>query len=217
MNETKKSIKIENNVGDDIKVTVNYTSNGGTKIIIDPADKENSAESMLSTLECGKRFSRNGIEYIVIKHLENGSTLCIKKDALVEDRKFGLNNDWRESSLKEYLNGEYLTKLEDDFGEDNIVSHTVNLLSLDGLDDYGTDDVKVSVPTIDLYRYSRKLLGENLDRSWWLVTPDSTPSGAGSVYVRYVCGGGDVGFHGCGWGLAVRPVFALKSEIFVSQ
>ena len=74
----------------------------------------------------------------------------------------------------------------------------------------------LAIPTLDLYRDCRKNIS-NLDQSWWLATPNSTPSGCGSGGVRVVNSGGDVYYGWCvGYG-AVRPFFILKSSIFVSE
>lgn len=204
------NVTVKNNVGKSIDVAINYCEND-TQVIINPA---NNVE--LKKLERGIIFKRNGVEYIVIEQFGD-TTACVRKELLDEDREFDdENNNFATSDLKVFLNSEYLAEIERDFGAENIVSHSVNLLSLDGLNDYGSDTVKVSVPTIDLYRNNRKHFGENLDRAWWLATPDSTPSGCGSHDVRYVSSDGDVGYGGGDWELAVRPFFYLKSKIFVS-
>ena len=95
--------------------------------------------------------------------------------------------------------------------EDRLVQIETDLLSLDGLDDYGKvgGDI-LAIPTIDLYRKYRKNIPK-VGKSWWLATPDSTPSGCGSGCVRYV---GSCGNVGCGWcdgSGAVRPFFIIQS------
>lgn len=161
-----------------------------------------------------------GIEYIVLEHLDNGSTRIIRKDLLPERMKFDDdNNNFSTSSLNKYLNDKYYREeVIPGFGDGTVVVHNVDLLSLDGLDDYGTCDTKVGLLTIDDYRrYRKNCLKENMDSWWWLSTPDSTPSGYGGGYVQYVGGGGDVSYRGCGcWNGGVRPDFALQSSIFVS-
>lgn len=154
-------------------------------------------------------------KYIVLEHL-CGSVIVIRKELLDESMKFdGNNNNWKDSSLRKYLNSSYLKEVEDEFGEKNILSHYTDLLSLDGLDDYGECNDKIGLLSIDQYRKYRKLLAP-INAVWWLVTPDSTPSGEGSSCVQYVCSDGGVCYYDCTWELGVRPFFYLKSDILVS-
>jgi hypothetical protein len=163
--------------------------------------------------------SLTDIEYIVLEHYENGTTRVIRKDLLVDKLKFDdESNNFGSSSINRYLNGEYLKKeVIPGFGESNIIDHEIDLLSLDGLDDYGNVSVKVGLLTIDDYRkYRKNCLKDNKDSWWWLSTPDSTPSGYGDYCVRCVRDGGFVGYLGYGLNLGVRPVLILNSDIFVS-
>lgn len=157
-----------------------------------------------------------GIEYIVLEHLDNGSTRIIRKDLLPERMKFDDdNNNFSSSSLNKYLNDNYYREeVIPGFGDGTVVVHNVNLLSLDGLDDYGTYDTKVGLLTIDDYRrYRKNCLKENMDSWWWLSTPDSTPSGYGSDCVRYVCGDGCVDYNDYNnWNKSVRPALRWKTK-----
>jgi hypothetical protein len=154
--------------------------------------------------------------YIVIEHYENDTTRVLRKELLNETMEFGQNNNWKESSIREYLNSEYLKSIEKIFGSENIIEHEVDLFSHDGLRDYGISLDKVSLLTYDLYRNKRSIIGKNKDSWWWLATPDSTPSGYCDSYVRCVYGSGDVRYFGYDWNRGVRPVLILKSNIFVS-
>lgn len=175
----------------------------------------------LSSVKPGRVIkSAIGIEYIVLEHMENGSTRIIRKDLLSERMKFDDdNNDFSTSSLHKYLNDKYYREeVIPGFGDDSVVTHKVDLLSLDGLDDYGACDTKVGLLTIDDYRrYRKNCLKENMDSWWWLSTPESTPSGYGGDCVRCVSVGGDVCCNDFSfWDRGVRPDFALQSSIFVS-
>ena len=130
-------------------------------------------------------------------------------DEAVSESDFGDNNDYRDSKIRKEL-VELFEKIIAEIGEDAIVPAAIDLFSHDGLDDYGKITDKVSLLTYDMYRNNRKNI-KPLDDWWWLATPDSTPSGCGSGYVRCVDSGGDVGYGGCGYGGAVRPFFILKS------
>ncbi|WP_097006725.1 hypothetical protein [Lacrimispora amygdalina] len=161
-----------------------------------------------------------GIEYIVLEHLDDGSTRVIRKDLLAERMKFDEDsNNFSTSSLNEYLNDKfYGEEVVPGFGDDNVVIHNVNQLSSDGLDDYESCNVKVGLLTIDDYRkYRKNCLKENMDSWWWLSTPDSTPTGCGGDYVQCVIGGGCVDCGDCGRERGVRPDFVLKSSICVES
>lgn len=204
------NVNVINKAKEKVNVEVNEI-NGSIQIVIDvpPAGKE------LSSLKPGEVFKKNGTEYIVCEHFENGSTAIIRKECLEDGMEFGDTNNWAESGLRKFLNNEYLKNISDDFSQDNILDHEVDLLSLDGYDDYGRTTDKVSVLTIDQYRKYHKFIG-NVDRWNWLATPDSTPSGTDASDVQVVRGCGRVDWDYSGYCRGVRPFFLLKSSISVS-
>lgn len=155
-----------------------------------------------------------GYGWIAIKEDENGTYYLM--DGSLEKSKFGETNNYADSYIRKNLNESGLAKkLKEKFG-DQLIPIETNLLSLDGLDDYGKVNGDIlAIPTIDLYRECRKKIS-NLGNWWWLATPDSTPSGCGSGSVQCVYSGGGVGCGWCDYSLAVRPFFILKSSIFVS-
>ena len=137
-------------------------------------------------------------------------------DGILESSEFGKNNNYAKSYVREKLNnGELAEKLKNEFG-DRLVPITTDLLSLDGLDDYGKVEGDIlAIPTIDLYRECRKSIPK-IDDWYWLATPNSTPSGCSSDGVRCVSSSGRVGCNWYGCVLGVRPFFILKSSIFES-
>ena len=200
------NIKIVNNLGKDVKVEVN---NGEITIAWIKGDRK------LSDLKAGDVFKDgNDTEYIVCEQFENGTTAVVRKDILDDKMEFGNTNDWRKSNIREYLNGKYLKEMEEQFGKDNVIEFERDLLSLDGYNDYSKCQDKVSIISIIEYMKYHKYIG-NCDRWYYLLTPDSTPTGYGSGCVRCVRSFGDVGCDWCGDVGAVRPFFVLKSDIFV--
>lgn len=186
--------------------------------ILEESEKENLAK--VSSLNPGDVFKdRDGEEYIVLEHPEDGRTAVLKK-GLLEEMQFGSSNDWRDSYIRQELNSTYLRSLEEKFGEENILAHTVDLFSMDGLDDYGKCQDKVSILTADEYRRYRKALekanGAAVGDWWWLCTPDSTPSGDGSLYVRLVSSSGSLSSYAASsFSSAVRPFFILDPSTLV--
>lgn len=150
-----------------------------------------------------------GKSWTAIKNDERGTYFLL--NGTLERTEFGGTNNYAESYIRRNLSEGNLTlDLKKEFG-DRLVPITTNLLSLDGLKDYGSVSGDIlSIPTLDLYRECRENI-PNADDWWWLSTPNSTPSGSGTDYVQYVCSGGRVSYcrYGCGWG--IRPFFILKS------
>lgn len=135
-------------------------------------------------------------------------------DGYLDRYKFGETNNYTDSNVRNMITNSDLAKnLQMEFG-DRLVPITLDLLSLDGLDDYGTvtGDI-LAIPTIDLYRKYRKNISK-LDSWYWLATPDSTSSGYGSDNIQFVDSIGGVDTHWCNRVWAVRPFFILRSENF---
>ena len=94
-----------------------------------------------------------------------------------------------------------LTDIYKGFGKENVLVDTVDLLSMDGLDTYGTCDCKVHLGTFDDYRKARKngMFRTENEKPFWLDTPNSTNEGYSSSYVQVVRGNGGVRYGGCDW------------------
>ena len=140
---------------------------------------------------------------------ENGNTYYHLCKPLFES-EFGTDNNYANSAVrKELLEHEFTLSLQKEYG-DRLVPAVMDLTALDGLKDYGKATDIIGIPDLNLYRECR----ENIlagDRWWWLSTPNSTPSGTGSSYVRYVYSYGSVDWYECYWFSGVRPFFILKS------
>lgn len=145
---------------------------------------------------------------------ENGNTYyhtCLP----VFDSEFGKENNYAKSTIRDrLLESDFVNDLQKKYG-DALVPVTMNLTSLDGLNDYGTITDIVGIPDLDLYRECRENIFAG-SQWWWLSTPDSTPSGYGSSLVLYVGGDGYVNYDGCDWYWGVRPFFILPSSISTS-
>lgn len=155
-----------------------------------------------------------GYGWEAIKEDEKGTYYLM--DGFFEKSEFGKTNNYADSYIRKSLSESDLAKeLKEKFG-DQLVPIETDLLSLDGLDDYGRIDGDIlAILTINLYRECRKKISK-LNDWFWLSTPDSTPSGCGSDCVQYVRSDGDVCYYWCDYSRAVRPFFILKSSIFVS-
>lgn len=161
--------------------------------------------------------------YVVEQDIENNRTKVWKKELIDGTYKFDNgSNDFRTSEIKNVLNdenGKILSDIYKGFGKENVLLDTVDLLSMDGLDTYGTCNCKVHLGTFDDYRKARKngMFRTENEKPFWLDTPDSTNEGCSASYVQFVDGRGDVYCNDCGWdGYGVRPFCSLDSSICVS-
>lgn len=135
----------------------------------------------------------------------------------IEDMKFDSDsNNWENSGLRSYLNGEFFEKMTAEIGLENIVPFERNLLSLDGQTEYGKCEDKVSLLTVDEYRKYRSLIPNTKDYWWWLVSPWSTPCNDYKRTVTVVSSAGDFSRNGCNYDGGVRPVCIFLSSIFES-
>ena len=169
-------------------------------------------------IEIGKTVSVAEQVFIVLDILENG-VLCLSKDFVYEDTIFDSNsNNYANSSIRKTLNTEYLKKIADAVGEENIIESEIDLTSDDGLDDYGKVTDKVGLLTADMYRkYNIIIENYPVNDWWWLSTPWSTPRRGYSFTVRCVDYFGALYYYGCDDSGGVRPFCILKSNIFVSK
>ena len=132
-------------------------------------------------------------------------------DGIWKEMEFGKNNNYAESYIRnDLINSNLAKQLRKEFG-DKLVPISLDLLSLDGLDDYGTVEGDIiAIPNLDIYRKFRKKMSK-LDSWYWLATPDSTSSGCSSDGVRGVRSDGRVNFDWCGNVGGVRPFFIIQS------
>lgn len=204
------NVNVINNIGKDVNITVNGKSDK-IEIIIDLANKD---FKLPNNLKVGDVFRDiDGDEWILLYYLPNGDAAILSKSS-IKKMVFGSNNNYNNSDVDKYLCDKYLSILERKFGSNNIVEHEVNLFSLDGENDYGVIKRKVSIPTLDIYRYNKKAIKKFISEWFWLATPDSTPSGCGSNGVQCVFSIGSVNYFWCGESVAVRPFLILKDSVF---
>lgn len=166
--------------------------------------------------EVKNTFKIAGIEFIKFPG-KDGEVIAVAKESLFDSR-FGDNNDLRNSDILKKLQEDILPKIEAEVGAENVLEFETDLLSLDGLDTYGTLKSKISIPTIDFYRANARIFDEyKLDDYWWLATPDSTPEHANDRWTVCVAPRGYV-YSGncCGDDSGVRPILHFVSSISVS-
>lgn len=175
-------------------------------------------KTALREIEAGKVILYRGKEVVVLGH-QGDKTLVLCKES-IGNMPFDKDNsnDWKESSLRRYLNSEFLNNLLcDSEMEREIPDSEVDLTADDGLDDYGISQDKIFLLTCEQYRKYRKVI-PNLEDWWWLVTPYSTKENRYADSVSYVYSDGTLSNEAACYGhFGVRPAWYLKSEILVSD
>ena len=170
----------------------------------------------LSELKPGDIFVFAGLRWVKLEESAEG-TKAIAADK-VEDQAFDTEdrNNWKESTLREYLNNDFLEYLyEEGADPEDFLIVVSDLTSDDGLKTYGTSEDKIALITCDDYRKYRSLI-PMINGWWWTITPWSCdPSNSNNV--RLVSTSGALGGNGACYGFfGVRPLCNLKSDILVS-
>ena len=173
-------------------------------------------KEILANIKDGELFSIARVEFIKFFD-KDGITTAVAKDSL-GDYDFGKNNNFAESTIKQMLEKDFLPKIENEIGVENIVEHEVDLLSLDGLNKWGKVNCRVSLPTFDFYRTNVKVFDKHkLNDWWWTCTPDSTSEHYNDNWLVCVSPYGGVGsgdYYNVNYG--VRPFLTFVSSISVS-
>ena len=201
--------------------SANVSVEGG-KVIIDLNSAQlenilNADKVQLSTLKPKDEFKIGNEVFIVLEQSDNG-TKVISKEFAYTNKAFGDCSDWKKSPIRTLLNGDYYNKIAKLIGASNIISMERDLTSLDGLDDYGTCNDKISLLSASEYAKYHKILGlkSNYPDWWWTITPASTPSNGYSRGVCYVNSRGVLNRGDCDFFGGVRPFCILNSSVLVS-
>lgn len=171
-----------------------------------------SYETELKTLDVGSEFRLAGYDWIVLDHDRDGTTLIVTKDS-IGDRSFDDegSNDFRNSSIRKFLNTEFLEDLFDDGLSNNSILYTdFDLSDSSGGSKYGVCRDRVGLLTEKQYELYRDLL--ELDDWWWLITPYAGYSRS----VRLVDTGGALNYNNAYYGNdGVRPALSLDSSTLI--
>ena len=165
-------------------------------------------------LKIGDTFELAELTWKILDRTDKG-IVCLA-ERIKDSFNFGLNNDWKESSLRKYLNKDFYENLVNEIGEDHVVTFERDLISLDGQKEYGKCEDKVSIISFDEYRKYRELI-PNAEYWWWTLTPDSTKCNGDTLWIRIVSPSGNVSNDGCIRSRGVRPLCIFSSSLFESK
>lgn len=186
------------------------------KIAVLEGNVKVKARKRFTGLKVGDTFELAGLNWKILDITDEGY-MCLA-DRLTDKMMFDeTSNDWVQSRLREYLNTEFVEKIVDEIGEENIISFKRDLLSLDGQTEYGECEDKVSLLTVDEYRKYRKLIPNTDVYWWWLVTPWSTACNDWGATVTAVSSSGTINDNICNDSNCVHPVCIFSSSIFESE
>lgn len=186
------------------------------KIAVLEGNVKTKEKKHFAGLKVGETFELAGLNWKILDITDEGY-MCLA-DSLADKMMFDeTSNDWVQSQLREYLNTEFVEKIADEIGEENIISFKRDLLSLDGQTEYGECKDKVSLLTIDEYRKYRSLIPNTDEYWWWLVTPWSTACNEFSTVATVVFASGGIDAHSCCDEYNVNPVCIFSSSIFESE
>ncbi len=178
-------------------------------------EKKNAARKIPRGLKIGDTFELAGTTWKILDITNDGYS-CLA-DSIAEMEFDSESNNWANSDLRDYLVTEFLDKLKEEIGEDNILQRERDLLSLDGQTEYGKSYEKVSLLTVDEYRKYRSLIPNTEDDWWWLITPWSTPCNDYKTGVTTVSPSGRICSGDCTHYCGVRPFCIFSSSIFESE
>ena len=200
----------------------NYINIKGKKIKLTEEQVEQIKASLgvesvrLADIKEGDTFKVRTHEFVVLEH-SGDTTAVILKDILIHDQEFGKTNKYDCS----YVDGaciKFAGEIAAIVGTENLVEHTVDLTSDDGLKDYGEVKRRMSLITTEQYRRYVEILDKHKpDERWWLATPHSTKRHENESWVKCVAPSGFISNFNYGGDGGVRPFCILKSNIFVSN
>ena len=154
--------------------------------------------------QAGERFTRGGIEFVALG-MEQGGVLAVAAKRLEDEMAYDENgsNDWRKSSLRKYLNEEFVKN----FDKGDLLPFVSDLTSDDGMTDYGTSEDFVALLSDNLYRKYRKFMPK-YDTWVWTITPWSChPGYANSERIVNTSGALNNGHANNGYGVAPACIF----------
>ena len=179
--------------------------------------QEETGNVELSTLKRGDVFHTTGKRKYKVLEQYGDTTKIISLDLVKENVEFGDTSDYKTSKIKELCDTEILKDFEEEFGAENIETHTADIITADG-QKLGTVDCKIRPITFDEEREYTDITPNNDLNDWyWTLSPWSTEERGWSKSFTVVSPSGDFNRDYYDSGYGVRPVCILKSNIFVSK
>jgi len=197
------------------KITALYNEIPKITALYNEIQKQKSNKVQIGTLEMKQKIQVGDYTWSLFIKEDDKFYIMLAQEFTVDIDQFGNTNNYLTSDARKTANNCDASKQAlEIFGADILIPTRLDLLSHDGLDDYGVCEGDLfGVVTYDMYCINRK----NIDiRYMTTCTPNSTPSGCGASGVQFVNSFGDADYRDCLYSSAVRPFCILPSDIFVS-
>ena len=179
--------------------------------------QEETGKVELSTLKRGDVFQTTGKRKYKVLEQYRDTTKIISLDLVKENVEFGDTSDYKTSKVKKLCDTEILKDFEEEFGSENIETHTADIITADG-QKLGTVDCKIRPITFDEAREYTDITPNNDLNDWyWTLSPWSTKERGWEKVFTVVSRSGNFINYICYDVNGVRPVCILKSNIFVSK
>ena len=179
--------------------------------------QEKTGNVALSTLKRGEVFQTTGKRKYKVLEQYGDTTKIISLDLVKENVEFGDTSDYKTSNVKKLCDTEILKDFEEEFGAENVETHTADIITADG-QKLGTVDCKIRPITFDEAREYTDITPNNDLNDWyWILSPWSTEERGWKRSITIVSPSGFIDYRSCNYGFGVRPVCILKSNIFVSK
>lgn len=176
-----------------------------------------SKKNIFPGVKDGETFKVGDVEFI--KFPDNDGVTPVVARNIVFTSRFGDNNDLRESDVLKKLEAEFLPKIIEAVGADNLCTIKTDLTALDGLKPYGVMESLISLPTMDFYRANVEIFDKyKVGSWWWLATPESVQPHESPDWILCVSPSGFIFSNNCGFNYCgVRPFLYFVSSIFESS
>ena len=171
----------------------------------------------LAEVPAGATFTAGGREYIVLQQ-SGGETVALLKEIYKSSVEFGTNNCY-EGSYADSACCDFLKEICETIGSEHIHEFDLDLISDDGLKDYGVIKRSAALLTTEMYRRYVDILDRYMPEGyWWLSTPHSTARHGNDSWVKCVSPSGRIHdfYFNCDDDCGVRPFCIFDSSIFVS-
>lgn len=179
--------------------------------------QEKTGNVALSTLKRGEVFQTTGKRKYKVLEQYGDTTKIISLDLVKENVEFGDTSDYKTSNVKKLCDTEILKDFEEEFGAENVETHTADIITADG-QKLGTVDCKIRPITFDEAREYTDITPNNDLNDWyWILSPWSTEERGWKKNITIVSPSGGISNYNCYDVNGVRPVCILKSNIFVSK
>lgn len=188
------------------------------KELVELLEKQEEADKVvLSTLKRGDVFQTTGKRKYKVLEQYGDTTKIISLDLVKENVEFGDTSDYKTSNVKKLCDTEILKDFEEEFGAENVETHTADIITADG-QKFGTVDCKIRPITFDEAREYTDITPNNDLNDWyWTLSPWSTEERGWKKSITVVCPSGRFSSYNYDYVGGVRPVCILKSNIFVSK